>query len=207
MNKIPRSVAIALVVACVLSACSTPRSPTGTTNSLEIRQKGTQQRFWNGIAKLCGNSYSGTLVSTDAADASMAAQAMVMHVSACSPNEIRIPFHVGDNRSRTWVLSKTSSGLRLKHEHRHEDGSNDAVSHYGGDTIDEGSAARQEFPADAESISMFRKAGLDASVANIWALETDDTVFAYELKREARFFRVEFDLTRPIATPPPAWGH
>jgi hypothetical protein len=32
------------------------------------------------------------------------------------------------------------------------------------------------------------------------------TVFAYELRRPARFFRVEFDLTRPVAPAPAPWG-
>jgi hypothetical protein len=30
--------------------------------------------------------------------------------------------------------------------------------------------------------------------------------FAYELRRPQRFFRVDFDLTRPVAAPPPPWG-
>ena len=53
---------------------------------------------------------------------------------SCDLAEIRIPFHVGEDRSRTWVMTPTSVGLRLKHDHRHEDGSEDEVTQYGGDT-------------------------------------------------------------------------
>jgi hypothetical protein len=57
-----------------------------------------------------------------------------MHVRTCSENALRIPFHVGDDHSRTWVITRTENGLRLKHDHRHEDGSEDAVTQYGGDS-------------------------------------------------------------------------
>jgi len=55
-----------------------------------------------------------------------------MEVRSCTEEEIRIPFHVGEDRSRTWVLSRSDSGFRLVHDHRHEDGSADAITGYGG---------------------------------------------------------------------------
>jgi hypothetical protein len=46
-----------------------------------------------------------------------------------------------------------------------------------------------------------------AGVANVWAVEVEpNRMFAYELRRPGRFFRVEFDLARPVALPPPPWG-
>ncbi|MEO1136078.1 MAG: hypothetical protein AAFW68_05620 [Pseudomonadota bacterium] len=161
--------------------------------------------FMSTIAEHCGNAYAGNLVSTDAADADFAGQSMVMHVRECRPNEIRIPFHVGDDHSRTWVLTRTDVGLRLKHDHRHEDGSEDAVTQYGGDSSVV-TGARAEFPVDQYSIDIFIREGLTASVTNVWAVEATDSLFAYELRREGRFFRVEFDLTAPVAEPPPPWG-
>ena len=129
-----------------------------------------------------------------------------MHISTCSANEIRIPFNVGENRSRTWVLTRTEQRLRLKHDHRLEDGSEDAITQYGGDTATDGSATRQEFPVDAQSIALFTANNMQVSNTNVWTVEIDAARFAYELRREGRLFRVEFDLTQPIATPPPAWG-
>ncbi|WP_420797929.1 hypothetical protein [Hyphococcus flavus] len=161
--------------------------------------------FMARIASNCGEAFEGKLVSTDEVDADFVAEKMVMHVRECSDNEIRVPFHVGDNRSRTWVLTRTEEGLRLKHDHRHEDGSEDAVTQYGGDSsvISE---TRAEFPVDAYSVELFHREALTASVTNVWALEITDTVFAYELSRENRFFRVEFDLTTPVSAPPAPWG-
>lgn len=139
------------------------------------------------------------MVSADAADADMASKRLVMHVRDCAPREVRIPFAVGDDTSRTWIVTRTQGGLRLKHDHRHEDGTKDELSQYGGDTASAGTATRQEFPADDFSKELFRTKGNPASVDNIWAMEASDALFAYELKRPQRFFRIEFDLTGPIA--------
>ncbi|MBP6597346.1 MAG: hypothetical protein KA196_07505, partial [Arenimonas sp.] len=71
-----------------------------------------------------------------------------------------------------------------------------------------GSATRLAFPVDAESVALFQRAGLSASVANTWAMEfgPGDT-FVYELSRPGgRLFQVEFDLATPVPLPPPAWG-
>jgi len=138
-----------------------------------------------------------------------------------------VPFHIqaadGEwNRSRTWVITRTGTGedagLRLKHDHRHQDGTSDAVTMYGGDTADAGIARAQEFPVDEESIALFKAEGLDVSVTNVWRVEidaqaTENAQFAYQLKRtieggapQPRNFRVEFDLTQPVEAPPPPWG-
>ncbi|MNV60455.1 hypothetical protein D3C71_1529170 [compost metagenome] len=139
-----------------------------------------------------------------------AGQKLVMHVRGCADpgHELRIPFHVGDDHSRTWVLTRTEHGLRLKHDHRHADGSPDAITLYGGDSKPPGTAERQQFPADGESVAMFRRADMLASTHNTWAMEIEpDQRFVYELTRpEGRRFRVEFDLSKPVALPPAPWG-
>ena len=123
-----------------------------------------------------------------------------------TPERSEAPFHIGENRSRTWIITRTDTGLRLKHDHRHEDGSEDTVTQYGGDSAEAVSSTRVEFPVDQFSIDLFSREGLTASVTNVWAMELTDDVFAYELSRENRFFRVEFDVTKPVALPPPPWG-
>ncbi len=166
----------------------------------------SQDRFFAALSQHCGKAYEGRLVTNDAADAGMAGQRLVMDVRACSAGEIRIPFHVGADRSRSWVMTRTQEGLRLKHDHRHEDGTEDALSRYGGDTAAAGTATRQEFPADQFSKDLFLREGRAASVENVWAIEVDDEIFAYELRRPDRQFRVEFDLTAPVGAPPAPWG-
>ena len=149
---------------------------------------------------LCGQKFEGRVVTPDPADAAFASSRLLMHVRDCSAEEVRIPFWVGDDRSRTWVITRTSSGVRLKHDHRHTDGTEDALSQYGGDTVDAGSATRQEFPVDPFSKHMFTRQDRAVSNTNVWAVEVEPGgVFAYELRRPGgRFFRVEFDLTRPM---------
>jgi hypothetical protein len=169
---------------------------------------GPQARFFAHLSQLCGKAFEGRLASPRVeADRDFAGKRLVMHVRDCSPNEIRIPFHAGEDRSRTWVVTRTGSGLRLKHDHRHEDGSQDVLTQYGGETVQTGSAPRQEFPADQFSKEMFVRQDRAVSVPNVWAMEVHPgRTFAYELRRPGRFFRVDFDLTRPVAPPPPPWG-
>jgi hypothetical protein len=179
-----------------------------------------QDAFWQALSSHCGKAFAGRLVSNEPPDADMRGAAMVMHVRECSASRIAVPFHVRRadgswDRSRTWLITRTPAGLRLKHDHRHEDGKSDAATLYGGDTASAGGAAVQEFPVDAESIALFKAEGRTASITNVWRVEVDhagtpQARFAYQLTRQppnARLFRVEFDLTRPIAPPPPPWGH
>ena len=164
--------------------------------------------FFENLSALCGQAFEGRIVSPAVtADASFAGKRLVMHVRKCSADTVRIPFHVEDDRSRTWVVTRTQAGYRLKHDHRHADGSEDQVTQYGGDSITPALSARQEFPADAFTKALLLREGNAAGVANVWAVEVQrGRTFAYELRRPGRFFRVEFDLTRPVAAPPPPWG-
>jgi hypothetical protein len=183
--------------AAALSGCAT--MPATST---------AQDQFFSRLSALCGKAFEGRIASPPVeADSSFAGKRLVMHVRECSADTIRIPFHVGDNRSRTWVVTRTGSGLRLKHDHRHEDGSEDAQTQYGGDTVDAGTAQRQQFPADQYSKDLFVRGNIPQSATNVWAMEVVPArLFAYELRRPGRFFRVDFDLTRPIAALPPPWG-
>jgi hypothetical protein len=169
--------------------------------------------FMAALSGMCGKAFAGRIVANEPAAAPgsppdpFEGKALVMHVRECTPGEIRVPFHVGDDHSRTWVITRTDSGLRLKHDHRHEDGSPDVLTMYGGDTTTPGTAVRQEFPVDAESKALFERQGLRVSMTNVWAIELEPgRSYVYELARPGRLFRVEFDLTKPVALPPPPWG-
>lgn len=157
------------------------------------------------LQPLCGKAFQGQLVEgTEPTDEAFSRERLVMHVRDCSADEIRISFNVGENRSRTWVITRTADGIRLKHDHRHEDGSEDAITQYGGDTRGPGSTTRQEFFADAHTAAL-----IPAARTNVWTMEVEaGRQFAYALRREGtdRRFRVEFDLTRTIPPPPPPWG-
>ncbi|MEX0645156.1 MAG: hypothetical protein WD076_07590 [Parvularculaceae bacterium] len=196
---------ITIAALVLIAACS--RAPEEPGPAQAERLASPASTFIANLKGLCGKAFEGRVVSTDEADAAFASERLVMHVRDCEDMVVRIPFHVGENRSRTWVMTRTPDGLRLKHDHRHEDGSEDAVTQYGGDTSAPGSNERQEFPVDSFSIDLFNREGLTASVTNVWAMDVrPGELFAYELRRPNRFFRVEFDLTKPVEAPPPAWG-
>lgn len=182
------TVAASVLALLALSACATTPAPSAPGNLFMAR-----------LHTLCGQSYEGRVVSTDAADADFAGKRLVMRVE-CPQGQVRIPFAVGEDRSRTWVITRAGAGLRLKHDHRHVDGAEDALSQYGGDTAAPGTAERQEFPVDRFSKTLFTREGRTVSNTNVWAIEVHPgQTFAYELRRpEGRFFRVEFDLTRPL---------
>lgn len=155
--------------------------------------------YWSNLTALCGQAYAGTVVEAPAGDTTFANKALVMHVSSCDSSEIRIPFHVGEDRSRTWVLTRTTDGVRLKHDHRHPDGTEDSVSQYGGDARLPGQGVLMEYPADS-----FTKTLIPAAATNVWTVEVQPgTRFAYALRREGtdRRFRIEFDLTQPVPIP------
>ena len=205
--KLP-AVVVASALVSGLAACSQPPHPIAHDLSTA-----PADAFMAAIAAHCGHAYEGTVVEDVPAPAGkdpFAGQRLVMHVRGCADpgHEQRIPFHVGDDHSRTWVLTRTEHGLRLKHDHRHADGSPDAITLYGGDSKPPGTAGRQQFPADAESVAMFRRAGMLASTHNVWAMEIEpDQRFVYELTRPGgRRFRVQFDLGKPVDLPPPPWG-
>ena len=165
-----------------------------------------QEAFWSALQSLCGRAYEGRILYSagNPADTAFANQRQVMHVRECSDSEIRIPFHVGEDRSRTWVITRTQTGLRLKHDHRHEDGQPDSITMYGGDTRDRGERSRQVFPADAHTISLN-----PIYATNVWTIEVrPGEAFVYQLERVGteRRFAVQFDLTREVAAPPPPWG-
>lgn len=169
--------------------------------------------FLAALAQHCGQAFAGRIVANTPASSTpdpFEGKALVMHVRGCDApaSALRVPFHVGDDHSRTWVLTRTPTGLRLKHDHRHADGRPDATTMYGGDTRDPGTAVRQAFPVDAESIALFRREGLNASLQNTWAMEVEPGKrFLYELSRPGgRLFQVEFDLSVPVPAPPPPWG-
>ena len=185
--------AIALVATlCALAACATAPLPTPAAS------------YFENLRTLCGKSYIGRLRVNDPVDATFVGKRLVLGPVACGQaNVVRIPFTVGEDRSRTWVLTRLEGDrIRLKHVHRHADGSEDTLSQYGGDSIDAGTSTRQYFPADTFSRELFVRQNLQRSLTNMWSVDIEPgAAFAYELRRADRHFRVEFDLTATAPAP------
>ncbi len=158
-------------------------------------------KFWSILQKHCGKAYAGVI--TEGATDDFKGKQLVMHIISCKQGEIKIPFHVGENRSRTWVLTKSKNAITLKHDHRHEDGSEDKVTQYGGTSTNSGAANMQIFPADEETVKI-----IPAALGNVWWITVDENSFTYNLRRigSDRLFTVKFDLTKPVDLPPSPWG-
>lgn len=162
-----------------------------------------QDEFWNQLKAHCGKAFSGK-ISTDPAPKDFAGKALSMYVMSCSENEIKIPFYVGDDHSRTWVFTKTPTGITLKHDHRLKDGSEDQLTQYGGTSSNAGRDTIQFFPADQQTRDL-----IPYAAGNIWWVTVDAGKYTYNLKRvdADNHFQVTFDLTKEIAIPSRPWGH
>lgn len=162
-------------------------------------------QFWNSLQKLCGKAFAGTVAVAPPEDTTFKDKTLVMHVRSCEKNRIRIPFFVGEDKSRTWVLTRQKNGrMLLKHDHRHQDGKPDQVTMYGGLTTNSGSATRQMFPADDETVKV-----IAAAATNVWWIDlVSGDYFSYNLRRMGteRYFSIKFDLTKEVKTPDAPWG-
>jgi len=160
---------------------------------------------------------------------------LTIEIRSCTDDEIRIPLHVGENRSRTWVIRDTKRSrpctedearlvqetlggdlarnahcndrvMELKHDHRHEDGSEDVLTQYGGMTESWPLGGVAHFPADAFSRELFERENIPASMENVWTMRVEGDVLSYALDRPGRHFEAVFDLSQPVDTPPAPWG-
>lgn len=167
--------------------------------------------FWGELQKICGKAFAGSVAADTSNSPDFAKKALVMHVRSCENDRIRIPFFVGDDRSRTWVLTRKGDRIELKHDHRHEDGKPDKVTMYGGLSTNTGMATRQFFPADEQTVKVVEAPAGNApsAAANIWWIDlVPGEYFTYNLRRlgSDRFFSVKFDLKKEIRAPAPPWG-
>lgn len=163
-----------------------------------------QDAFWAALQALCGNAYRGRVSDATPHYSSLTGDA-VMHVMECSEDRIHIPFHLGENRSRNWILTRTDGTIRLKHDHRHADGTEEQISQYGGDAPVPGLATRQIFPADAHTARI-----LPDRADNFWFFDfVDDTTLQYGVHwpKFGHSVRFEFDLSTTVEPPPRPWGY
>ena len=90
-----KQTAISLVLGCFFVA---------STAAAQAQAEPANAVFWKELQKLCGKAFAGTVVAAPADDTTFKDKALVMHVRSCEKDRIRIPFVVGEDRSRTWVL-------------------------------------------------------------------------------------------------------
>jgi hypothetical protein len=137
-------------------------------------------QFLQNLQSLCGARYEGEMTFPEDGQDSFAGKLLVAEIKQCDANQVRIPFHVGEDTSRTWIITATDAGLELKHDHRHKDGTPDEVTNYGGTVITRGSDVSQSFPADPFTAELIPEAS-----TNVWSLTFSDdfTQLTYHLTR------------------------
>jgi len=164
------------------------------------------QAFWDRMVSHCGNAYRGSVDdATHHYEDTVAASEMVIHFLECTDERIHIPFHVDDDRSRNWILTKVDGTIRLKHDHRNPDGTEEDISQYGGDAPRPGVETRQYFPADAHTAEI-----LPERADNFWFFDfiDDDTLqYGVHWPTAGHSVRASFDLSAPVETPPLPWGY
>lgn len=156
-----------------------------------------QQQFLSNLRQLCGNTYLGEPVyPLDDPEHPFYDQPILVSFSVCEENRVHMPLQVGENTSRTWELTLSEEGLLLKHNHRHEDGTVEDLSMYGGWATDEGTEWNQFFPADEETAEM-----LPEAATNVWnmVIRPDEGIFEYILHRHGNLrFHAVIDISEPI---------
>ena len=158
-------------------------------------QTETQDAFFRQLESLCGARFSGLSSFPEDPGDAWRGKTLVAHFKTCEANEIRVPFVVGEDHSRTWILRRVEGGLQLQHDHRHEDGTPDEITMYGGTTTSAGSELAQSFPADAYTAALIPEAA-----TNEWfiSFNQDGTELTYYLERHGQpRFRAVLYLTKP----------
>ena len=165
-------------------------SPNPSSRAIASPETETHRVFFQNLTKLCGQRFEGKTEFPPDPKHPLAGKKLLMIVESCSEKEIRIPFNVGEDKSRTWILTLTDKGLLFKHDHRHPDGTPDRITMYGGWAAPKGTSYMQRFPADPETTKLIPEAA-----TNVWTLQIipDRQIFSYYLERnnepryEARF--------------------
>lgn len=188
------------IVACVLVS-----SLAGSACASDALNAHPADAWWQRLQALCGNAYAGQLVRAPADDTTFRDRNVVMHVRDCTPEQVRVPLVVDDDRSRTWIFLRHADSIEMRHDHRHEDGSADAVTLYGGLTSNAGSASTQMFPADDRTAVVIPGSGQ----RSVWLVEIhpgERFVYAANRVGTERGFQVDFDLTETVPVPQAPWG-
>ena len=166
------------------------------------QEKSEAKKFLEQFESLEGQYFEGEIVAGGKEGDGFVGQKLLMQVKSYSDREVKIPFYVGEDKSRTWVFTYSNHTLTLKHDHRHADGSPDTLTFYGGTANNHGSETFQMFPADQETCQM-----IDYACYNVWWITMDGSTFTYNLRRIGtdRFFSVKFDLSKPVPSDFQPW--
>lgn len=166
-----------------LSSCS------GFSSS-EYNLTDEELAFYNNLTQMCGSKFVGESTYPEDPNHDFAGKELVATIKGCGPGFVSIPFQVGEDKSRTWIIYKTDNGLRLRHDHRHEDGTPDEETLYGGYSApykgETPTQYKQFFHADDYTAEL-----IPAAESNVWMLEynpdTQEMTYYLERHQEPRY--------------------
>jgi len=171
-----------ILFACTLLLISCSGEQTDITP--QIDGDTAQEEFFANLFELCGETFSGEATFPEDTSNELVGADLMATIQTCTEEEIQIALSADGDQSRTWVISRTENGLRLRHEHVNPDGTPHDTTGYGGYATDEGSATRQYFAADDSTANMIPEAE-----TNVWMLDIGNDQLTYYLERnnEPRF--------------------
>ena len=194
-----KQILILMTLAFLLSYCGSGPRQDQSAEAMDEAEKilpDSEMAFLNNLKSLCGQSFRGQETYMQEGRESWAGKDLVMHVTVCEPDHVHIPFHIDDDYSRTWMFLAEDGRLRFRHDHRHEDGTPEDQTLYGGYSDGTGDAFRQHFPADDYTIDH-----LTDTLNREWnvVLNEEMTNFSYRLLYHGKIvFQADFDLTEPL---------
>jgi hypothetical protein len=164
--------------------------------------------FWAALQEHCGRAHPGGLTLEPPGDEMLTGtEQLIVHFRECGRDTIRVPFHIeveatGEwDRSRTWLFIRSAAGFELRHDHRQLDGTPDETTWYGAFTRSPGTADTQEF------IVAERRAA-DGSELGWRVHMIPGERYTYgTIRGGAWTWRIDFDLSREVPSPPAPWGN
>lgn len=204
MNRSSFTIILILVGLFQVQGCQKENRPAPQATSEHITST-----FLSHFEPYCGQTFKGLSTYTDLGeDHPLDGANLTMIIQSCDENEIRIPFFVENDSSRTWIFTMTPEGLRLSHDHRYEDGSEYEANMYGGVAMEntgvfehypEGVRSSETllfFPADAKTL-----ADRPAREINVWSAEFNlhNQIYFYRLFLYGELrYEAAFDLSNPV---------
>jgi hypothetical protein len=165
-----------------------------------------QEAFWASLEAHCGEAYRGRVADvTPYYREGLEGREAMIHFFDCAPDRLHVAFHLDDDRSRNWILTRVEGSLRLKHDHRNPDGTEEEITQYGGDAPVPGLSTRQIFWADDHTAEI-----LPERWDNFWFLDLVDPQtleYGVHWPTMGHSVRFAFDLSEPVDPPAAPWGY
>lgn len=162
-----------------------------------------QESFFDAIKSHCGKAFSGSVEDSSNSTA-YNGKKFVLHIRDCSNTQIKMPLHIDDNSSRILILTKSGESIKLEHDHRHPDGSPDALTLYGGYSVDS-TAKVANFPESSESIAITKAHAPNRTYPSLWSIILSAEDITYQVVRPGRTIKSNFKFTDTLSDPPTAW--